>query len=128
MSHRMERYSTSHVSTAEILRPSIVGSGEIFWMASVNRFRSDLMTISPDGSQLFVSAISERPDAGVDVIDTATREIIGSFQTAEFRHDNVVPSAGEYVYNSSIGNILQPREVLEEWPDEANETVMNEPY
>ena len=105
-----------------------VESGDLLWKTPVNGFRSDHMTIYPDGSRLFVSAISGQPDEGVDVLDTETGDIVGRFQTGEFPHDNVVSPDGERIYNSSIGNILQPREVREERPDEVNETVMNEPY
>lgn len=104
-----------------------VESGELLWKTPVNGVRSDHMTLYPDGSRLFVSAISGGPDEGVDVVETENGEIIGRFQTGEFPHDNVVSPDGERVYNSSIGNVLQPREARQNRPEETN-AVLNEPY
>lgn len=105
-----------------------IESGDLLWKTPVNGFRSDHMTLYPDGSRLFVSAISGRPDEGVDVVETESGEIVGRFQTGEFPHDNTVSPDGEYVYNSSIGNILQPREVRENRPKEVNDTLLRKPY
>lgn len=105
-----------------------IESGDLRWKTSVNGFRSDHMTLYPDGSRLFVSAISGRPDEGVDVVETEEGEITGRFQTGEFPHDNTVSPDGKYVYNSSIGNVLQPREVRENRPEPVDDAVLNEPY
>lgn len=70
----------------------------------------------PDGARLYVSALTE---GNVEVIDTAAGEVVGSFAAGEFPHDNKMSPDGERVYNSSIGNVLTPRETRDSRPEAA---------
>ena len=84
-----------------------IDSGKLKWKVRVSGLRSDHMTISPDGSRLYVSALtSDR----VEVIDTGSARVVGSFPTGEWPHDNHLSHDGKLVYNASIGNIVTPRE------------------
>ncbi len=87
-----------------------IASGNLLWRVSIDGFRADHMTISADGARLFVSAITANI---VQVIDTETGEIIGSFPTGEWPHDNLLSPDGARVYNGSIGNVLLPEELRE---------------
>jgi YVTN family beta-propeller protein len=101
-----------------------VGTGKLLWRVAVGGFRADHMTISGDGTRLYVSAMT---DNRVEVIDTDRREIVGSFPTGQWPHDNVLSPDGERVYNGSIGNILVPRELRDGQPAPAD-PALGEPY
>lgn len=58
------------------------------------------MTLTPDGSSLFVSAMM---DNRVYRVNTRTGEITGHFVTGIYPHDNKVSKDGRRVYDSSIG-------------------------
>jgi DNA-binding beta-propeller fold protein YncE len=104
-----------------------IATGELLWNTFVDGLRSDHMTMSADGEHLFVSAIAGDNDEVAHKVATGDGDIVGSFRTGEFPHDNTLSPDGELVYNSSIGNILQPREARENRP-EGSEAVLTEPY
>ena len=85
----------------------------MIWRTSIGGFRSDHMTISPDGSRLYVSALTQNI---VQVLETATGTVVGSFPTGEWPHDNVFSPDGSRIYNGSIGNVLLPPEVRDVRP------------
>ena len=72
------------------------------WRTFVDGLKADHATISPDGAHLVVSATTANV---ADVIDAATGEIINSFETGNFPHQNDYSHDGRYIYNSSIGNV-----------------------
>ena len=85
-----------------------LASGKLLWKRPIPGLRSDHMTISEDGTRLYVSALT---DNRVHVIDTRTHAITGSFPTGEWPHDNHLSHDGSLIYNGSIGNIVTPAEV-----------------
>ena len=95
-----------------------LATGGLLWRLPVGGFRSDHMTLSADGSRLYVSALTANK---VTVIDTARGEVAGSFPTGNWPHDNQVSRDGKRVFNASIGNIAHSREwrsdrsALTEW-------------
>lgn len=73
------------------------------WRTFVSSPKADHADISPDGKRLVVSATGTGRVA--DVIDTATGNIIGNFDTGYYPHQNDFTEDGKYIYNSSIGNV-----------------------
>jgi YVTN family beta-propeller protein len=82
-------------------------TGAMRWKVPIPGVRSDHMTISEDGSRLYVSALT---DNRVHVVDVAQRRIVGAFATGEWPHDNHLSHDGKRVFNGSIGNIVTPSE------------------
>lgn len=72
------------------------------WRTFADGVRADHATISPDGSRIVVSATLARK---ANVIDTETGEIVGSFPTGKYPHQNDYTEDGEHIYNGSIGNV-----------------------
>jgi DNA-binding beta-propeller fold protein YncE len=75
-------------------------SGKLLWRRLLDTGRADHMTLSPDGRNLFVSALM---DNRVYKIATATSEITGHVVTGVYPHDNKVSRDGRRLYNTSIG-------------------------
>ena len=84
-----------------------LASGEMLWKAAIPGFRSDHMTISDDGTLLYVSALTENV---VVVIDTRSHEVVGSVEGGQWPHDNHLSADGARLYNGSIGTIIAPAE------------------
>jgi YVTN family beta-propeller protein len=82
-----------------------IASGQLEWKVRIPGFRSDHMTISHDGSRLYVSALTADE---VEVVDTQQHLIVGSFPTGQWPHDNHLSDDGQRLYNGSIGNIIVP--------------------
>lgn len=80
-----------------------IASGDLMWRRRVAGFRADHMTLSKDGSRLFVSGMTS---GQVDVFDTSTARRIGGFTTGAFPHDNHVSHDGARIYNASLGNMI----------------------
>src|SRR5215813_5554484 len=79
-----------------------IASGRLLWQRSLNTVRADHMTLTPDGQNLFVSALM---DNRVYRVATATGEITGHLVTGVYPHDNKISRDGRRLYNSSIGPI-----------------------
>ena len=90
-----------------------IRTGKLLWKVAIPGLRSDHMTISHDGRRLYVSALTEDE---VEVIDTRTHAITGSFPSGQWPHDNHVSPDGKRLYNGSIGNIVAPEEGRGEEP------------
>lgn len=90
-----------------------IASGRLLWKRAIPGLRSDHMTISDDGSRLYVSALT---DDRVHVVHTRSRAIVGSFPTGEWPHDNHLSHDGRLIYNGSIGNIVTPAEARQARP------------
>ena len=84
-----------------------IASGRLLWRRSVDPARSDHMTLSRDGRQLFVSAYTQQRALRLDV---ARGEITGSVETGVSPHDNQLSRDGRRLFNSSIGNVGVPVE------------------
>ena len=84
-----------------------IKSGKLLWKVAIPGLRSDHMTISEDGSRLYVSALTEDE---VEVIDTERHAIVASFPSGQWPHDNHVSPDGARIYNGSIGNIVAPED------------------
>jgi YVTN family beta-propeller protein len=75
----------------------------LLWRRFVDSPKADHATISPDGSRLVVSATGTARLA--DVIDARTGEIVATFATGAYPHQNDYSADGRHIYNSSIGNV-----------------------
>ncbi|EID53411.1 YncE family protein [Saccharomonospora xinjiangensis] len=98
--------------TMYVSRPSLgdvaaydIATGEQLWHRRVHGYRSDHMALSPDGSRLLVSATTADV---LDVVDTATGEIVADVPTGDFPHENRYSADGGTIYNASIGNVIAP--------------------
>jgi DNA-binding beta-propeller fold protein YncE len=77
-----------------------IASGKLLWTRPLNTSRADHMAITPDGRNLFVSAML---DNRVYRVATATGAITGHVVTGVYSHDNKVTADGRLLYNTSIG-------------------------
>jgi YVTN family beta-propeller protein len=82
-----------------------VGSGRLLWRLEISGLRADHVALSPDGSRLFVSALTSNE---VEVIDTTTHALVGSFPTGDWPHVLDFSPDGSEVVNGSLGNQLLP--------------------
>ena len=99
-----------------------IATGELLWKVPISGLRADHMTISPDGSRLYGSALT----AGrVEVVDTTDGTVVGSFPSGDWPHDNHVSHDGSRLFNASIGNILVPEELRGARPDSYRLTVVD---
>jgi DNA-binding beta-propeller fold protein YncE len=72
----------------------------MLWRTRVTGFKADHAALSPDGRRIVVSATSA---AQADVLDAATGEIVGDFDTGTYPHQNDFSPDGERIYNASLG-------------------------
>ncbi|MFC7344122.1 YncE family protein [Saccharopolyspora griseoalba] len=98
--------------TLYVSRPSLgdvaafdLGTGEQVWRTEVAGFRSDHMSLSPDGSELAVSATTAN---AVQLLDTADGSVTGEFPTGDFPHENRYSPDGKTLYNATIGRVIAP--------------------
>src|SRR5207248_2038907 len=80
-------------------------SHQMLWKTQCAGFRCDHMALSPDGSQLVVSATLAEE---AQVLDTQTGSVAAAFPTGTFPHQNDYSSDGRYIFNESIGNVALP--------------------
>lgn len=105
---------------ADVVSIDIV-TGAINWRFPVDGFRSDHMAISPDGTQVAVSASTAKL---VHVLDTETGRQIGTFPSGDNAHENVYIKGGTQIVNESIGNVWTPLD--QPWADVTKgERVLN---
>ncbi|MER5394108.1 serine/threonine protein kinase [Saccharopolyspora sp. NPDC002686] len=100
--------------TMYVSRPSLgdvaayeIDSGRQVWRTDVSGYRSDHMALSPDGSQLAVSATTANQ---VELLDPATGTVVGNFPTGDFPHENRYSADGRTLYNATIGRVIMPDE------------------
>jgi len=79
----------------------------LLWRTQIQSFRADHAELSPDGSRLFVSAITSDL---VEVIDTATHSVIAAIPAGDFPHTLGFSPDGRVVYSGSLG--IQPLDSL----------------
>ena len=70
---------------------------KIVWRVPVEGYRADHMAISPDGTRLAVSASTARK---VHMIDTATGQIVGSFESGDQPHENNYSADGTKIFHA----------------------------
>ena len=104
-----DMYASSDGTVIYASRPSFgdvvaidVATDQIRWRTRVDGYRSDHMAISPDGTRLAVSAST----AGlVDMVDTATGKIVGTFPSGDSPHENQYSKDGSLIFHASIGAV-----------------------
>jgi YVTN family beta-propeller protein len=79
-----------------------LSTGQIQWRTRVDGMRADHMAISPDRTRLAVSASTAKL---VDMIDTATGRIVGTFPSGDSPHENTYSQDGSKIFHASIGNV-----------------------
>src|SRR6266568_3322559 len=79
---------------------------QMLWRFEVAGFHADHMALSPDGSQLVISATTAQE---AEVVDTRTGTLVDTFPTGTYPHQNDYSADGKYIYNASIGIISFPQ-------------------
>jgi DNA-binding beta-propeller fold protein YncE len=79
---------------------------QMLWRTPCSGFRCDHMALSPDGSQLIVSATLAM---NAQVLNTDTGAVVASFPTGTFPHQNDYSADGRHIMNESIGNVALPQ-------------------
>ena len=107
-----DMYSTRDGRLLIVSRPSFadvvaieIASGEIQWRFPVAGYRSDHMALSPDGSQVAVSASTGKV---VHILDVETGKELGQFPPGDSPHENVYSKDGSKIYHASIGHVFTP--------------------
>ena len=103
-SHDGTMLYVSRPSLADVVGISL-RTREIVWRTKVDGNRADHMAISPDGTRLLVSASTAKV---VDVIDTASGEIVARFPSGDQPHENNYSHDGSLIYHASIGTVYTP--------------------
>ena len=85
-----------------------LASGAMLWKVAISGLRADHMTLSEDGRLLYVSALTSDV---VEVVDTSTAQVVDTFPTGEWPHDNHFSHDGARLINAIIGNLTVPAEV-----------------
>jgi DNA-binding beta-propeller fold protein YncE len=80
------------------------------WHTRLAGFHADHAALSPDGTRYVVSATTAQE---AQVFDTATGNVVGTFATGTYPHQNDYSADGKYIYNSSIGITSLPQAL--EW-------------
>lgn len=105
-----DMYSTHDGKLLIVSRPSFADvvaidttSGDIAWRFPVKGLRSDHMAISPDGTEVAVSASTGRV---VHILRVSDGMELGQFPTGNSPHENVYSKDGKRIYHASIGNVF----------------------
>jgi len=84
---------------------NLVTHQELWASAPIAGIHADHMALSPDGSKIVVSATT----AGeAEVLSASTGDVLGTFTTGTYPHQDTFTSDGKYVYNESIGVTALP--------------------
>jgi DNA-binding beta-propeller fold protein YncE len=104
-----DMYTTPDGSALVASRPSFADvvsidlrTGALKWRFPVSGYRADHMAVSPDGTQVAVSASTSNT---VHVLDIVTGRQVDSFSTGDKPHENIYTDGGRYLWNMSIGNV-----------------------
>jgi DNA-binding beta-propeller fold protein YncE len=104
-----DMYTTPDGSALVASRPSFadvvsidLATGTLRWRFPVSGYRADHMAVSPDGTQVAVSASTSNT---VHVLDINTGRQLGSFASGDKPHENVYTDGGRYLWNMSIGEV-----------------------
>ena len=95
-----------------VSRPSLadvvaidLASGQIIWRTVLTGVRADHMAISPDGRRLVVSTAAAAGAQVVNVLDSATGAMIGTFPSGDSPHENNFSKDGNLIFHASIGRV-----------------------
>ncbi|HEY2435816.1 MAG TPA: hypothetical protein VGH93_01450, partial [Solirubrobacteraceae bacterium] len=80
-----------------------VASRRLRWRLEISGLRADHLALSADGRRLFVSALTANE---VEVIDTPSHKVVGSFPTGDWAHVLEFSPGGRFIVNGSLGNQL----------------------
>jgi DNA-binding beta-propeller fold protein YncE len=104
-----DMYTTPDGGAVVVSRPSFadvvsidLADGSVNWRFAVSGYRADHMAVSPNGTRVAVSASTSNT---VHVLDINTGRQTGSFRTGDKPHENVFTNGGQYIWNSSIGEV-----------------------
>jgi DNA-binding beta-propeller fold protein YncE len=104
-----DMYTTPDGSALVASRPSFADvvsidlrTGALRWRFPVSGYRADHMAVSPDGTQVAVSASTSNT---VHVLDIGTGRQLGSFATGDKPHENIYTDGGRYLWNMAIGEV-----------------------
>lgn len=107
-----DMYSSPDGRLLIVSRPSFadvvaidIASGDIVWRFQVKGYRSDHMAISPDGTEVAVSASTGRV---VHILDVETGAERGQFPSGNSPHENVYSKDGKRIFHASIGHVFTP--------------------
>lgn len=107
-----DMYSSNDGRLLIVSRPSFadvvaidIRSGDITWRFEVEGIRSDHMALSPDGTQVAVSASTGKV---VHILDVMTGKELGRFPSGDSPHENVYSKDGSMIYHASIGHVFTP--------------------
>lgn len=105
-----DMYSSRDGELLVVSRPSFadvvaldLDTGDIVWRFEVDGVRSDHMALSPDGTQVAVSASTGDV---VHILDISSGAEVDRFPTGDSPHENLYSDDGRYIYHSSIGNVF----------------------
>ncbi|QCF27666.1 YncE family protein [Hydrocarboniclastica marina] len=107
-----DMYSSLDGRLLIVSRPSLadvvaieIETGEIAWRFEVDGYRSDHMALSPDGTEVAVSASTGNV---VHILDVETGQERGKFPSGDSPHENIYSSDGSKIYHASIGRVFVP--------------------
>lgn len=107
-----DMYSSNDGRLLIVSRPSFadvvaidIATGAIEWRFRVKGYRSDHMAISPDGSEVAVSASTGRV---VHILNVETGVERGQFPSGNSPHENVYSKDGKRIFHASIGHVFTP--------------------
>ena len=105
-------YASPDGRTLYVSRPSFndvvaidLATGKIVWRQTLTGVRADHMAISPDGRRLVVSTASSAGPSVVNVLDTTTGRLVGTFPSGDTPHENVYSRDGRRIFHASIGRV-----------------------
>ncbi|WP_417539381.1 YncE family protein [Marinobacter sp.] len=105
-----DMYSTRDGKLLIVSRPSFadvvaidIATNRIVWRFEVEGYRSDHMALSPDGTEVAVSASTGKV---VHILDVRTGKERGRFPTGDSPHENVYSKDGKKIYHASIGHVF----------------------
>ena len=105
-------FSSNDGSEIYVSRPSFadvvalnVATGKIRWRTKIDGQRADHMAISKDGKRVLVSASTAR---NINVIDTASGQIVGRIESGDQPHENNFSADGTKIFHASIGTVYTP--------------------
>ncbi len=104
-----DMYSTLDGRYLIVSRPSFadvvaieIATGAIKWRFGVKGYRSDHMALSPDGTEVAVSASTGNV---VHILDVETGDELAQFASGTSPHENVYSKDGSRIYHASIGSV-----------------------
>ncbi|MCK0164920.1 hypothetical protein [Marinobacter sp. S6332] len=105
-----DMYSTRDGKLLIVSRPSFadvvaidIATNRVVWRFEVEGYRSDHMALSPDGTEVAVSASTGKV---VHILDVLTGKERGRFPTGDSPHENVYSKDGNKIYHASIGHVF----------------------